>query len=128
MTAGRVARSAPADPRRFLKVVLGAAALGAMLGVRALAAPGAKGWLPAPPLTATNCVDSKFALLRRLDLSDRTLVAVGSSATWRNLDLELLERRFPGTRAYNVAPCYLHMDQTAFFAEFMLDRMPQVET
>ncbi len=84
--------------------------------------------LPAPPLAATWCIDEKFAALRDAPLDDRTLLAVGSSATWRNLDMALLEQRLPGTRAYNGAPCYLHVDQTAYLTEFLLQRMPDVKT
>src|SRR3954447_23886286 len=66
--------------------------------------------------------------MRAVPLSERTLIAVGSSATWRNLDMEAFERRLPGTRAYNAAPCYLHADQTAFLAEFLLKGAPRVRT
>jgi len=114
--------------RRFLLVFFGVVLLGfAAFGAAHLALKR-KGLLPAPPLTATSCLDEKLAALRGLPLEGRTLVATGSSATWRNLDMAVFERRFPGTRAYNAAPCYLHIDQTAFFTGFMLERMPRVET
>jgi hypothetical protein len=104
-------------------VLLGFAGFGAGL----LALRG-KGLLSAPPLAATYCIDSKFRDMRGAPLGDRTLVAVGSSATWRNLDMPAFERRFPDTRAYNAAPCFLHADQTAYLAEFLLERMPRVRT
>jgi hypothetical protein len=86
------------------------------------------GMLPAAPVTATWCFNMKFAFLREASLSDRTLVAVGSSATWRNLDMSVFERQMAGTRALNAAPCYLQIDQTAFLTAFLLDRMPRVDT
>lgn len=108
----------------FLLLVLG--------GIGAVAAAHVvldrRGLLPPPPLTATWCIDEKFAFLRGQPLASYTLFAVGSSATWRNLDMPLLERRLPATRALNAAPCYLHIDQTAFMAGFLLERMPRVET
>jgi hypothetical protein len=127
-----VARHAPPSravaARRFLSVFFGTVLLGLGAFVAAHLALEREGLLPAPPLTATGCLDGKLAALRGLPLQDRTLVASGSSATWRNLDMAVFERRFPGTRAYNAAPCYLHMDQTAYFTGFLLERMPRVET
>jgi hypothetical protein len=125
---GRILPARVAGARRFLLVFFGTVALGFGVIAAALAALARNGLLAAPPLTATDCIDSKFASLRGLDLTDRTLVATGSSSTWRNLDMAVFEQRFPGTRAYNAAPCYLHIDQTAYFTEFLLERMPRVET
>ncbi len=42
--------------------------------------------------------------------------------------MSVFERQSPGTRALNAAPCYLQVDQTAFLAKFLLERMPQVST
>jgi len=126
--AGRC-RAALASPAlrflvAFLLLVLG--------GIGAVAAAHValdrRGLLPPPPLTATWCIDEKFAFLREQPLASYNLFAIGSSATWRNLDMPLLERHLPGTRAINAAPCYLHIDQTAYMAEFLLRHMPQVET
>jgi hypothetical protein len=124
----RVARLAPPAASRFLAIFL----LG-LLAMAAVAAGGLlalerRGLLPAPPLTGTWCFNEKFAFLRGVELGEQTLLAVGSSATWRNLDAPLLERRLPGTRAVNAAPCYLQMDQTAFLADVLLPQMPKVTT
>jgi hypothetical protein len=107
----------------FAALFMGSATIGA--GFLALRS---KGLLPPPPLAATGCIDAKFTELRSAPLTDRNLIAVGSSATWRNLDMAAFERRFPGTRAYNAATCYLHADQTAYLAEFLLERIPRVRT
>jgi hypothetical protein len=114
--------------RRFLRIFLGVVLAAALAVAGGLGLLGARGLLPAPPATATWCFNEKFAFLRDAPLADRTLVAVGSSATWRNLDMALLERGLPGTRPINAAPCFLQMDQTAFLAEFLLARMPQART
>lgn len=117
-----------ADTRRFLFVFFAAVFLGfAAIGAAALALRR-QGLLSSPPLTATHCIDSKFTQMRGAPLDDRTLVAVGSSATWRNIDMAVFERRIPGVRAYNAAPCFLHADQTAFLAEFLLEHMPRVRS
>jgi len=87
------------------------------------------GRLPAPPLTATNCIDEKFKFLHETDLRSPALVAVGSSVTWRNLDLSVLEAGDGRPAdALNAAPCYLHVHETAFLANFLVDNMPSVRT
>jgi hypothetical protein len=83
--------------------------------------------LPAPPLAGTACIDEKLAFARSAQLRTATLIAIGSSATWRNLDMGRLENALPGTRAINAAACYLHIDQTAFLATHLLARAPQVK-
>ncbi|MFZ1415343.1 MAG: hypothetical protein WAS73_12305 [Defluviicoccus sp.] len=84
--------------------------------------------LPAPPLTATNCIDEKLKFLFAADLEDVRLVAVGSSSTWRNLAFDDLARADPESRPINAAPCYLYMNQTAYFTGFLLNDMPRVAT
>ncbi len=113
---------------RFLLVFALTCALGVGLVAGGAIALQRRGLLPAPPVTATWCFNSKFAFLREAPLEDRTLVAIGSSATWRNLDMEVFEERLPGTRALNAAPCFLHIDQTAFLASFLLERLPRLDT
>jgi len=114
--------------RQFLLAFLGLVFCGIAAVAGAHVVLARRNLLPAPPLAATWCIDEKFASLRNAPLRDRTLLAVGSSATWRNLDMALLEERFPDMRAYNAAPCYLHIDQTAFLTQRLLERMPAVET
>lgn len=113
---------------RFLLVFALTCTIGISLVVGALVALEGRGLLPAPPVTATWCFNTKFAFLRNAPLEDRTFVAVGSSATWRNLDMTVFEARLPGSRALNAAPCFLHIDQTAFLASFLLDRMLRLNT
>lgn len=84
--------------------------------------------LPPVPLTATNCIDEKFKFLHEAALEDVTLLAVGSSATWRNLALAEVVHARPEIRPLNAAPCYLYMNQTAFLAGFLLQSMPKVAT
>ncbi|PHK93602.1 hypothetical protein CR162_17630 [Pseudoroseomonas rhizosphaerae] len=114
--------------RRFLLTVLALILAGAGMLAGGHMALAAMGRLPDPPLTATWCIDEKLAALREVALEDRTLLAVGSSATWRNLDMPLVAARTGSTRVYNAAPCYLHIDQTAFLTDFLLERAPGVET
>jgi len=85
-----------------------------------------QGLLPAPPLVATACIDEKLAFLRKQDLGEMTFMAVGSSATWRNLDMTPFQT--DDTRAINAAPCYLYVHETAYFTKLLLDISPSVDT
>jgi hypothetical protein len=84
--------------------------------------------LPAPPLTGTYCIDEKFKFLAEQDLEKTDLLAVGSSVTWRNLDLTPFVETGLFTNPVNAAPCYLRIDQTAFLTEFLLAHLPAVQT
>lgn len=120
-----------ASPRRFL-----VALLGFLTGFFACTAATAvalesRGLLPAPPLSYTNCIDEKLKFLHELPaerLEKADVVAVGSSTTLRNLDFSAWLKVRPDTNPVNIAPCYLHIDQTAYFAREMLKHMPNAET
>lgn len=84
--------------------------------------------LPAPPLTATNCIDEKFKFLHEAELQSVQLLAVGSSATWRNLAMDEFVRVRSEVRPFNAAPCFLHIDQTAYFTGFLMKNMSNVST
>lgn len=100
-----------------------------LIGGAGLAALSALGRLPAPPITATNCIDEKFKFLHETTIRSPTLLAVGSSVTWRNLDFSQLKARYgEEIRPLNAAPCYLYANQTAFMTDFLLDNMPSVRT
>ncbi|MCI0752620.1 hypothetical protein [Teichococcus vastitatis] len=120
--------NAAPGPARFLWcfLLLVLIGLGAITGAHWLLAK--QDLLAPPPLAATDCIDGKLAELRDAQLEDRTLLALGSSATLRNLDMPALQAALPASRAYNAAPCYLHIDQTAFLAEQLLPRLPEITT
>src|ERR1700733_1378977 len=94
-------------------------------GVGLLALLEFKGRLAPPPLSATACIDEKISFLRNRDLSQVRLMAAGSSATWRNLDMSVFG--LDPTRALNAAPCYLHIDQTAFLVSLLAEMMPNLQ-
>jgi hypothetical protein len=106
--------------------VFGLTVLGWLLfGVGLLALLEFKGRLAPPPLSATACIDEKISFLRNRDLSQVRLMAAGSSATWRNLDMSVFG--LDPTRALNAAPCYLHIDQTAFLVSLLAEMMPNLQ-
>jgi hypothetical protein len=106
--------------------VFGLTVLGWLLfGVGILALLEFKGRLAPPPLSATACIDEKISFLRNRDLSQVRLMAAGSSATWRNLDMSVFG--LDPTRALNAAPCYLHIDQTAFLVSLLAEMMPNLQ-
>jgi hypothetical protein len=84
------------------------------------------GHLAAPPLTATACIDEKMNFLRNRDLSQVRVMAAGSSATWRNLDMAAFG--LDPARALNAAPCFLHIDQTDFFVNSLMEIMPKLQS
>jgi hypothetical protein len=83
--------------------------------------------LPPPPLTATFCIDEKFMFMRNTVSQKPDILAVGSSATWRNLDFSVLRGIAGSARPLNGAPCYLKVHETAFLTGFYLDNMPSVQ-
>jgi hypothetical protein len=88
-------------------------------------------WLPAPPVSGTWCIDEKLAWLKhhRAGL-ESGVIAVGSSVTWRDLDLSALpeETRRASGETINAAPCFLQLSQTRFFTAFLLDHQPPTHT
>jgi hypothetical protein len=84
-----------------------------------------KGRLAPPPLSATPCIDDKISFLRNRDLSKVRIIGAGSSATWRNLDMSVFG--LDPTRALNAAPCFLHIDQTAFLVNLLMEMMPNLQ-
>ena len=87
------------------------------------------GRLPAPPVTATNCIDEKFKFLHETDIRNPGLIAVGSSVTWRNLDFSVFAEHYgKDIEPLNAAPCFLYVNQTAYLTDFLLDNMPSVKS
>jgi hypothetical protein len=104
-------------------------ALFLVLGGACLAALSAMGRLPAPPITATNCIDEKFKFLHETDIRNPGLIAVGSSVTWRNLDFSVFAEHYgKEIEPLNAAPCFLYVNQTAYLTNFLLDNMPSVKS
>lgn len=114
--------------RLFLEYLVVFLALDILALLALLYVLGRIGSLPAPPITATYCIDEKFKFLaEQRDLRDSDLIAVGSSVTWRNLDMRPFVEQGVAQRPLNAAPCYLHMDQIAFLSAFLLDHLDSVE-
>lgn len=90
-------------------------------GLFALAATGN---LPPPAFSNSICVDEKLAFLRREQPESPSLLVIGSSVAWRHFDGGTVTRRLPGTVPLNGAFCGQTMDQTAFSANWLLDRYP----
>src|SRR5262249_9381406 len=114
--------------RRFIvwlvaALVGGVVCFAAMLGVLAHI-----GRLPPPPLTADACIDEKFKFLAEHDILDTDFIAVGSSVTWRNLDMSVFRLGSLAKRPLNAAPCYLHVSETAYYAEFLLKHLRSGKT
>lgn len=113
-----------------VRVFLVAFALFSGTGLIAIAAShvvlARAGLLAPPPYVATWCIDQKLNFLSRAELETVDVAAIGSSAAWRNLDMTVIESEL-GVNALNAAPCFLKVDQTAYLAEFLLPRMPELD-
>jgi hypothetical protein len=84
-----------------------------------------KNRLPAPPLSGTWCIDHRLAWLRQnRQWREAAILAVGSSATMRNLNFEGVPPEAKSRGIVNVAPCFLTVNQTRYFAEYILERSP----
>jgi hypothetical protein len=107
----------------FAALGLSIAALAVVLG-----SLGRLGLLPPPPLAGNVCINEKFKFLAERDIGDTDLMAVGSSVTWRNLDMAAFGRRNLAGRPLNASTCYLQLGQTGFFTDFMLTHLKQVRS
>lgn len=126
-----LAESPSSGPRRFSFVYL-ATLLGSAVGMLLISGLGLAGLghfdLRPPPQFSNNlCLDEKLDWLRAHPFESPSVLAVGSSVTWRNFDAESV-RDVSGGRAapLNAAFCGLQMNQTAFTAEYFLARSPGV--
>ncbi len=112
---------------------LAALAAGGVLSVAlfygALAALLALDRLTPPPVSGTWCIDNRFAWLReRPDWKNASLIAVGSSATLRNLNFRVVSSTVQQRGAVNAAPCFLTVNQTRHLTEFLIQRASKPST
>jgi hypothetical protein len=115
--------------RSYLAAFVAGIALSIVLFYGALAALLTLDRLPSPPVSGTWCIDSRFAWLKEgLPLKQANLVAVGSSTTWRNLDLDVVSTEPKDAGVVNASPCFLTLNQTRYLTEYYLQRAPVVKT
>ncbi len=107
--------------------ILGSAVAAFFLLWVGMAGLGPFGLQPPPQFSNNLCLDDKLSWLREHLPESPTMLAVGSSVTWRNFDASLV-REAAGERAVplNAAFCGLRMNQIAFTANYFLSRMPRV--
>jgi hypothetical protein len=121
------AQQKPGSYRRFVLeffglLIVGIAGFWAMLWWL-----GRADMLPPPPVTGTTCLDEKFKFVATRDVRSVDLIAVGSSVTWRNLDMSAFQRKGIAQRPLNAAPCYLHVGETTYYTNFLLSHMKHVK-
>lgn len=115
--------------RRYLVAFVAGVGLSIALFYAALAALLAVDRLPPPPVSGTWCIDSRFAWLREgPPLKQASLIAVGSSTTWRNLNLDVVPAELKDAGVVNAAPCFLTINQTRYLTEYFLQRAPEIKT
>lgn len=84
--------------------------------------------LPPPPIANNLCADEKLAFLRDHKFESPSVLVLGSSIAWRSVDSAAVSKATGGLGTLNGAFCGLHMNQTAFVGNWLLDRLPSVRT
>jgi len=92
-----------------------------------LAAIKALGLLPPPQLSNNLCIDEKLAYLRAHPIEQPTILTVGSSVAWRNIDSAAFREASDGrSMPLNGAFCGLKLNQTDFVTGYLLGHYPNV--
>ena len=117
--------SRPVRPR-YLAAFLGALAGMFVIYYACLVGLSATGNLPPPAFTNSICIDEKFAFLRQHPPESPNLLVIGSSVAWRHFDGATVVRDAPAIRPFSGAFCGLHAGQSAYAANWLLDRLPSV--
>jgi hypothetical protein len=85
------------------------------------------GRLPPVQLANNLCIDEKLEFLRSAPTFTPTVLAVGSSVTWRTLDGEAVERAAGGQAKFlNGGFCGLKINEAAFTARYFIARYPTI--
>jgi hypothetical protein len=87
----------------------------------ALASLDAQGRLPPPAFSNSLCRDEKLRHLRDHKVEAPNLLVIGSSVAWRHVDGAALARDVPGVVEMNAGFCGLHVGQSVFVGEWLLD-------
>ena len=124
---------APGQRRRdlwgaYLATVAGAALAFLSLLWLGLAAIDHFDLLPPPQLSNNLCMDQKLAYFREHPVRQPTILATGSSVTWRNFDSSAVLQASGGRAVpLNGAFCGLKMTPTAYVTEYLVRRIPSVQ-
>ncbi|WP_256669838.1 hypothetical protein [Pseudomonas sp. OIL-1] len=85
------------------------------------------GNLPPPAFSNNLCADEKLEFLRANHAQDPNLLVMGSSVAWRHVDSNTLIEHAPGIRPLNGAFCGMHVNQSVYIADWLLEREPGIE-
>lgn len=83
--------------------------------------------MPAPAISTLVHLDEKLRFIRAHATLDPTILAVGSSVTWRQLDGQPLERLAGAGGFLNGGTAMLQTHQTQALTRFYLDNFPRVK-
>ncbi|MGN2624224.1 hypothetical protein ACTCUN_13660 [Stutzerimonas balearica] len=113
-------------PASYLGALI-AGALGALGGFALLLALlNNTGNLPPPAFSNSLCVDEKLNFLRERPVYAPDLLVVGSSVAWRHVDSSVFKAQSLATQPLNAGFCGLHANQSAYVANWLLDREPTI--
>jgi hypothetical protein len=85
------------------------------------------GYLPPPPLSNNVCTDENLVFFRNNPPADPNFLVLGSSTPWRNIDSAVIAHKLRGARPVNGGFCGMQIHQSAFIADWMLNRWPAIE-
>ena len=84
--------------------------------------------LPPPPIVNSVCADIKLQFFRDHPPEQPTLLVVGSSVAWRDIDSAQFVRTNPRARPLNAGFCAAQMHQTHFVSNYFIERYPSINT
>ena len=87
----------------------------------------ATGSLPPPAFTNSLCIDEKLSFMRDNEVAPPNLLVMGSSVAWRHFDGAAIETSFPDIKPLNGGFCGLHINQSAYAADWLLEHHPSVQ-
>jgi hypothetical protein len=83
--------------------------------------------LPPPAFANSLCIDEKLSFMREQPAGSPNLLVIGSSVAWRHFDGATVASQSKGVlKPLNGAFCGLHVNQSAFTANWLLDRLPSI--
>ena len=82
--------------------------------------------LPPPPIVNSVCADIKLQFFRDHPPKQPTLLVVGSSVAWRDVDSAQFVRANSGVRPLNAGFCAAQIHQTHFISNYFIERYPSI--
>lgn len=120
------AAALPGAPMAYLAALVGGMAGAFATFYLALFALLVNGNLPPPAFTNSLCIDEKLNFMREHPVTSPELLVIGSSVAWRHFDGAAVASAAQGVKPLNAGFCGIHINQSVYVANWLLDRNPTV--